>query len=649
MTRVRFSWYRSGRLSLAANGVAVSAMLIFGMVGCGGGESTEEEEASRTEVEQPSTPSSSSTSTYAPLPSVYSTRDPYNIGDASREIPISRTPTVPSEQTDTSFSGPLEIHDSGDPEVNTQVQNLLTIASSAQERDDFGPASNFLRQALEIERSRFAETHWRVQDILFSMRYLDELANLSPSHLATIREATRMHVGAYELASQRNYTGAIEYIERAQSLRSPIFGPKHVTSLRGRADMMQWLVLTRQFDRAEALLASTLADSLEIYGESHPETASLRWTIGLLYFSTERTNEAEVNFQQALACHRDFPSSANDYPNYLLKLGGIYESQRQHAEAEPLFQEAAAILRQINGEESPSYLNTTIYLATMYIQVKQYQKAEPILENARQALYESRLTDPLYTNVCVLLARSRVEQGDLTAAESLLSEALTIRTTLTGKQHFTYAGALYLLGDVYARGGDWERAESTLAEALERYLKLGGERTPSYVACAQRLVDVRTKTGHLEEALALCNEIIQRDELTIGVQHPFYATDLNCLARVFIAMQRFEWAQQLAEQAMAIVENNPRENVRFAESIQTLAAASLARGNTTAAEPLLVRALEIQQSELRPGNLALARTLETYAALLRATNRGAEAADMDARAHQTRGVLAGRDSGSPLR
>ncbi len=72
----------------------------------------------------------------------------------------------------------------------------------------------------------------------------------------------------------------------------------------------------------------------------------------------------------------------------------------------------------------------------------------------------------------------------------------------------------------------------------------------------------------------------------------------------------------------------------LATSLNSLATVYQAQGRYAEAEPLYKRSLAIWEKALGPEHPHVATALESYAALLRKTGRGDEAAKMEARAKE---------------
>ena len=116
------------------------------------------------------------------------------------------------------------------------------------------------------------------------------------------------------------------------------------------------------------------------------------------------------------------------------------------------------------------------------------------------------------------------------------------------------------------------------------------------------------------------------------------ATELNNLAEAYRLQGRYAEAEPLYKHSLAIREKalGP-EHPRVATTLNNLAVLYQAQARYAEAEPLYKRSLGILEKTLGSGHPQLAQSLlGNYAALLRKTNRAAEAAKMEARAKRIR-------------
>ena len=112
---------------------------------------------------------------------------------------------------------------------------------------------------------------------------------------------------------------------------------------------------------------------------------------GLFLYNQGRYGEAEPLYQQALAIMREqlgeqHPHTATSLNN----LAVLYKAQGRYDEAEPLYQQALAITRERLGEQHPDTATSLNNLAVLYQAQGRYDEAEPLYQQAL-AIRKARL------------------------------------------------------------------------------------------------------------------------------------------------------------------------------------------------------------------------------------------------------------------
>ena len=110
---------------------------------------------------------------------------------------------------------------------------------------------------------------------------------------------------------------------------------------------------------------------------------------------------------------------------------------------------------------------------------------------------------------------------------------------------------------------------------------------------------------------------------------------LKSSPQVRIAGSEKSLKEELSKREKSLGPDHPA----VATSLKNLAKLYYLERDYSQVEPLLRRALEIHEKALGPDHPRVAQSLENYAALLRKTNRGSEAAKMEARAKRIRAKL----------
>jgi tetratricopeptide (TPR) repeat protein len=129
-----------------------------------------------------------------------------------------------------------------------------------------------------------------------------------------------------------------------------------------------------------------------------------------------------------------------------------------------------------------------------------------------------------------------------------------------------------------------------------------------------------------------------REAETFGPGDPRIAASLTNLAGAYSSQAKYAKAEPLYRRSLAIREKAlGSEHPAVAQSLNNLAELySWAQARYAEAEPLYKRSLAIYEKALGSEHLGVANGLENYAALLRATNRRAEAKELETRAKAIR-------------
>ena len=119
---------------------------------------------------------------------------------------------------------------------------------------------------------------------------------------------------------------------------------------------------------------------------------------------------------------------------------------------------------------------------------------------------------------------------------------------------------------------------------------------------------------------------------SFGTDHPDVASDLNNLAQLLKATNRLAEAEPLMRRALAIDEASfGTDHPNVASDLNNLAQLLQATNRLAEAEPLMRRALAIDEPSFGKDHPRVAIRLNNLAQLLKATNRLAEAEPLDRR------------------
>jgi tetratricopeptide (TPR) repeat protein len=262
---------------------------------------------------------------------------------------------------------------------------------------------------------------------------------------------------------------------------------------------------------AMSLSVDDLEQLISRISQKNPEDAlvpNLYNRLGMLHYNRLQTGEyedylTEQNlaiecFQQAVTLNRKHSDAdRNSLADSLNNLAGLYESQGRWIEAEPLYEEALQIDRELFGDRSNNNLATSLNnLAGLYKSQGRWIEAESLYDEAltiHRTLFGDRPNNDLATSLNNL-AGLYESQGKWAAAEPLYDEALAIRRTLFGdRPNNDLATSLNNLAGLYYATGRYTEAEPLYIQALEMLEKIVGTNHPNTKICAGNLQTLRQK------------------------------------------------------------------------------------------------------------------------------------------------------------
>ncbi|MGA9996310.1 MAG: tetratricopeptide repeat protein [Pyrinomonadaceae bacterium] len=256
--------------------------------------------------------------------------------------------------------------------------------------------------------------------------------------------------------------------------------------------------------------------------------------------SRARYVEAEPLYQQALEIRKEVLGDKHPQTATILNnLALLYKAQSRYAEAEPLYQQALRIDKEVLGEKHPHTAIDLNNLAELYREQGRYQEAEPLgqqaLEIFKEALGEKHPHTATTINNLALLYKA---QGYYEEAEPLYQQALEIRKEVLGDKHPDTAQSLNNLAELYRVQGRYSEAEPLYQQALEICKEVLGEKHPQTATSLNCLAALYYAQGRYEDAEPFFKQALEISEQMLGVNHPnsvLYRKNLSILQRQMAA------------------------------------------------------------------------------------------------------------------
>ena len=280
----------------------------------------------------------------------------------------------------------------------------------------------------------------------------------------------------------------------------------------------------------------------------------------------------------------------------LSQVADYLTNRAQYVHADSLYQDALTIYEKMFGFNHTDTATILHNLAWLYFNRGLYPQAEPLYRRAL-AIREQTF-GPNHPHVAATLSNLALLytcQGLYPQAEPLYRRALAIREQTFGPNHPHVAATLNNLALLYDNQGLYDQAETLYQHSLTTYEKALGSSHLDTARSLNNLAQCYAHQGLDAQAESLFLRALVVREQILGLDHPHTAGTLSYLAMLYIK-----------------------------------------QGLYIQAEPLCRRVLDVWEKTV-PNHPYLEIFLESYASLLRKTNRKAEAEKLEAQAREIQG------------
>jgi CHAT domain-containing protein/Tfp pilus assembly protein PilF len=309
-------------------------------------------------------------------------------------------------------------------------------------------------------------------------------------------------------------------------------------------------------------------ETASIYDQKEIITDSMNYAFflnnyGSHFMMTGNLSMAEKYFNQSkeindLLFGEDHPEKATILHN----LASMYEEMGEYDKAEKLYHEALPMYKKYYGEQHAFVATDLNSLATLYTTIGNLDKAEKQLLLAK-AIYENIDDTKLgYIYVLVNLAEVSLRRGDLNQAESLCETGLSIADTLVARSHDVHISLMRHLAKIQLEKKEYQQALATLLESIQ-ILKNTNPDHIDLVVC-HRLMGFTYQAMHeYDLAEAQHKEALRIAGLHYDKSHKNYINSLNSLAEVLSKQGRKEEAEQCFVESMELFTGNIFQNFDF--------------------------------------------------------------------------------------
>jgi len=364
---------------------------------------------------------------------------------------------------------------------------------------------------------------------------------------AALAEDIRRHLGSQPILARPPST---VYQLRKLVRRNPL-----PTALAGTL-----LVLLVAFAGTMAWQAGRIADERDrAQAEADKSTAIQQFLQQTLETANPYAGgEREVTILEALdrsleRIEKDFADQPIVEADVRETLGATYLNLGQYEKAEPLLRRAVDLRVEHLGPHHADTATAWGQLSRFYHIVGRYDEA---VEAAHKGIEGQRIAlgpnHPRLGERLNDLGFAHFFAGRPDEAEKPVREAIEIgRAQADGPTSF-FGESLQLLADILASQGKLDAAEPLASEALEIYRTTLGADNPTVDRARNTLSMIVMQQGDFDRAEKLLLEVVENTKRQLGEKHPQVAASLENLGNVYFRSERLDRTVDMLNQAAAI-------------------------------------------------------------------------------------------------
>lgn len=282
----------------------------------------------------------------------------------------------------------------------------------------------------------------------------------------------------------------------------------------------------------------------------------------------------------------------------LRRLGQALAAKGDLEEAENLLRRALEVERRIHGSRHPELLSISNDLAVLLETAGKLAEAKALLDAALTEAAVLFREEPHPYQAIALGNQARVVAllGDVTGAEALGGESLSLLTKIYGPNHARVAASLASLGELALVAGDLGKAESRYREALALLARLGEGDSAAAAVAESNLAQVLRRQGRLDEAETTYRQALTHQRTSLGATHPEIALTLTFLGELLLIKGELDTADGVLREALTMARATlPADSPRLADPLRVAATLARAQGEVDSAANLFAESLALNE------------------------------------------------------
>ncbi|HKS55769.1 MAG TPA: tetratricopeptide repeat protein [Steroidobacteraceae bacterium] len=283
-------------------------------------------------------------------------------------------------------------------------------------------------------------------------------------------------------------------------------------------------------------------------------------------------------------------------------IGRAYRRLDLHEQAVPYFEDALRLRHDLPDPDGSKTASLLIDLAISLRETDDLTRADTVLKQALtiSQAHETEKTDT-YARLLLNLGRVQLNQGNLSEARTNFEKSIALGRELGGSMNPEVASGLRELSSVFMWNDDLPAAERSVRESVKIFTATRQHGHPDLVLAEHKLAEVLMLEGRYEEAAPLFESSLAAQMRLYGSNSPKVADVLESLANIRRVQGSLAEAEDYARQALRTRETAlGREDMNTGYSCTMLAIVLTARGKYEEAEQVARQSLAIFDKTLPP-------------------------------------------------
>ena len=321
-----------------------------------------------------------------------------------------------------------------------------------------------------------------------------------------------------------------------------------------------------EYEKAKNCYEKALVIYQSIYGESHPEVASVLNKQGEILSVFFKNEDAEKSYTRARCIYEQHSDYGKEHPfvaEILNNLGQVWTCLRKPAkEILDCYDAAARIYKTHYGETHPRMAETFNYLGAIWSACGSSDTARDYHKKALKiymGLYGE--FSPFVAETLNELGKVWREYGKLGKAQAFHKRALGIYRGCFGEKHFRVGEILHSLGRVWSASRKYERAQKCYQQALKIRVNCYGDEHPLVAETLCELGNSCRAFGINVKAIEYYDEVLAIRRAQYGDGHFLVGEVLSAMGNSWYAL----WNSERNEMSWENAEKYWRETLKICE------------------------------------------------------------------------------------